>query len=52
MKMELGTESFVIVGKGWQIRALLRQLANHSLTVDEWLQRQGMLQPRPFTTRS
>lgn len=39
MKMELGNGRLRIVGKAWQVRARLRQLANHSLTLSELLTR-------------
>lgn len=39
MKMEMGNGRLRIVGKAWQVRARLRQLASHSLTLSELLTR-------------
>ncbi|PRX39949.1 uncharacterized protein DUF3936 [Planifilum fimeticola] len=39
MKMEMGNGRLRIVGKAWQVRARLRQLASHSLTLSELLNR-------------
>jgi len=41
MKMEMGNGRLRIVGKAWQVRACLRQLASHSLTLSELLTRRG-----------
>ncbi|QKG84253.1 Z-ring formation inhibitor MciZ [Kroppenstedtia pulmonis] len=40
MRTEAGPKQLRMVGKGWQIRAALRSLARHPLTLEEWLKRQ------------
>lgn len=42
MRIEWGDERLILVGKGWQIRAKLRQLAKHPLTVYDLLQRHAL----------
>ncbi|MFC4078173.1 Z-ring formation inhibitor MciZ [Salinithrix halophila] len=39
--METREKQLCIIGKGWQVRAALRQLAKHPLTLDEWLRRRN-----------
>lgn len=45
MKVEMGEGRLRIVGKGWQVRAVLRKLSKHPLTLDEWLRRQRSNRP-------
>ena len=41
MKMEMGNGRLRIVGKAWQVRACLRQLASHSLTLKRAIDSSG-----------
>lgn len=40
MKSSISENGFRLIGKGWQIRAHLRQLSQHPITVAEYLDRQ------------
>ncbi|MCS1350830.1 hypothetical protein [Mechercharimyces sp. CAU 1602] len=39
MRIETGSNQLRIIGKGWQVRAVLRQLAQHNLTVAQYIER-------------
>ncbi|SDW55277.1 Protein of unknown function [Marininema mesophilum] len=39
MKTIMDEKHLCVVGKGWQVRAILRQMAKHPLTLEEWLAR-------------
>ncbi|WP_168188575.1 Z-ring formation inhibitor MciZ [Thermoflavimicrobium daqui] len=40
MEVNLSSSGFRLCGKAWQIRAYLRHLSRHSLTVQEFVTRQ------------
>ncbi|KPC77701.1 hypothetical protein ADL26_00210 [Thermoactinomyces vulgaris] len=43
MKCTWRQSSFCVSGKGWQVRAYLRQLTNHPLTVKQLIERKQCL---------
>jgi hypothetical protein len=45
MRMNMGPHQLRIVGKGWQVRAILRQLSRHPITLHELLLRRQKSRP-------
>ncbi|MFC7441029.1 hypothetical protein [Laceyella putida] len=49
MKCGWQQAGFSISGKGWQVRALLRQLAKHPLTVKQYVERKQRNHSSPLS---
>lgn len=47
MNIHTGPDRLRIVGKGWEVRAALRQWSSRSLTLAEWLERRERALRRP-----